>query len=181
MKSYFANITSACVLIMLIVMILANKSYAQISESEAKATWIHTLIPYIKWQTRSDKKITICTIGQEGVFPSLEKIIKEEKLDNSNVEPIYVKRSPDNSDFKECHMLYVSISEAGNVVGILDKTNAKGILTISSTKDFADKGGVVEFVVKGEGLKLRINTKAAQNQNIIIDSDLLGFAETVSK
>lgn len=168
----------------LICVSFSNQAYSQVDESALKAQWINDLIPYMKWRNRPYKEITVCTIGREPVYIHLREIIKKEeretKKKGKEFSPIYVKfkNAYDTDIFQDCHILYISNSEQDNVSDILNKVKGLQVLTISSLSSFAANGGVVGFVIRNDGVKIQINEKAAHDAKIIIDSDLLGFAET---
>lgn len=165
---------------------LPNTAYAQTDESAIKAEWVYTLIPYIRWINRPYKELTICTIGREPVHTRLEEIVRREearaKEEKAKMPPtIYVEKKSFASDFKNCHMLYVSVSENNKLSDILGKVEDKQILTVSSLNNFADNGGIIEFVISTDGVVVRINEKPAEKEKIVIDSDLLGFAKRIYK
>jgi|GEM_PF-5858841 len=165
---------------------LSGTVYAQTDESAIKAEWVYTLIPYIRWIERPHKELTICTIGREPVHSRLEEIVRREELrakeEKAKMPPvIHIEKKNYESDFKDCHMLYVSTSENNKLSNILEKVEGKQILTVSSLNDFADKGGIIEFVISSDGVVVRINEKPAEKEKIVIDSDLLGFAKRIYK
>lgn len=164
---------------------VAGVAYGQTDESGIKAQWINDLIPYIKWTGRPYKDLNICTVGRENVHVYLKEIIQKEEVEaqkkGKTLSPVHVEKQSPQSDFRKCHILYVSSSEQNDVENILKKTIGKQILTVSSLEQFADKGGVVEFVISSDGVVVRINEKPAEEAKIVIDSDLLGFAKRIYK
>ena len=160
-------------------------AYGQGDESKVKAQWIHTIIPYIKWENKTFSGLTICTLGQDRVGSNLIDIISKEiaapKQKGSHMIHLNVHEESAKSDFQNCHVLYISMSERDNINNLLEKLHEKPILTISSISGFSDKGGMIEFVIKDDGVVLRINQRPTVESHIIIDSDLLGFAQTINK
>lgn len=156
--------------------------FAQSDESELKANWVYTIIPYIKWLDKAEPDITICTIGREPIHTYLKEIIyqphseKTDKLFNIKVE-----RKNLLSDFRNCLILYISDSEVKNYQEILRKTQNSNILTISSISGFSKNGGIIEFAIRDDGVILRVNIVEAENSKIVIDSDLLGISEVIDK
>lgn len=153
--------------------------YSQIDENEAKAKWIYTLIPYISWSNKSHNNVKICTIGREPIYDYLGNIVKLQN--NKDLKDLIVERKSATSSFTDCHILYIGLTEQANLESILAKIENKHILTISSIENFAERGGIIEFFIKNDGLVIRINEKPAKRERITIDSDLLGFAETIYK
>jgi hypothetical protein len=174
----------------LLLVILSNiaatgAAYGQTDESSIKAQWINDLIPYIRWTGRPHKELNICIVGRENVHVYLKGIIEKEEIEaqrkGKTLPPVHVEKQSTQADFTKCHILYVSTSEQDYVDDILKRTVGKQILTVSSLDQFANKGGIVEFVISSDGVVVRINEKPAEEAKIVIDSDLLGFAKRIYK
>lgn len=176
--------------LVLIVILMAfghAEAYALTADNEVKAGWIYALIPYIKWNDNAlnPNKITICTLGRDSVIPALTDLIpKEQAKDKKEGRKIkYITLEPRGSDnpMMGCHILYISVTEQSNYINILKSIEGKTILTLSSIKNFANRGGMIELAIKNDGVSLRINLGMTRKSNIVIDSDLLGFAEVLQK
>lgn len=176
-----ASIYIATIVAMLLPFFFTKKSIAQVDEYRLKAEWIYTLIPYMKWVGKSHKSINVCTIGQESVNNRLKDVITEEersaRKSGDKYTPLHLLRKSAASDFDDCQVLYISLSEQGNLPNLLKRIENKHILTISSIPNFASKGGVVELAISHDNLIIRVSESAAAKAKIHIDSDLLGFVE----
>ncbi len=64
---------------------------------------------------------------------------------------------------------------------ILNKTKDRNILTISDTRGFAQRGGILQLYFVSQKLKLKVNTHSAKLQNIKIKPTLLRIASVVKE
>ncbi|MBL0318241.1 MAG: YfiR family protein [Alphaproteobacteria bacterium] len=175
------------VFVLVVMVSIGVEANAQTADNEVKAGWIYALIPYIKWNDKSlnPNQITICTLGKDSVIPALTDLIpkeqaKDKKEGRKSKQVTVEPRGADNT-MVGCHMLYISAAEQSNYANILKNSEGKTVLTISGIKNFADRGGMIELAVKNDGINLRINLKPAAKSNIVIDSDLLAFADVLEK
>lgn len=156
--------------------------HAQDAENRQIAGWVQTLIPYLKWQ-KGVGRLTICTVGGGRVDEALKELAEKESAEaarrGKKLNPVYVERQTTQSQFKGCDMLYISASETDVVEDIIDKLQDRAVVTVSAIDNFALRGGIIEFMSQGGKLKLRINTRRANQVGVRIDADLLGIAETV--
>ena len=72
------------------------------------------------------------------------------------------------------------ISARGNLRSeIRVKINALPILTVGEDDQFARNGGMIDFVLKNDHVRLSINLKAAKQAGLAISSRLLAVADEV--
>ncbi len=143
--------------------------YAQQDEGAVKAAFIYNFINFVKWPDKTGRT-NICLVGDyEDVAGYLRAVAKK-----ASVNLISVNK---DSSFSDCHILYIgnmSVAETNYLIG---KTVSEPILTVSSSKDFAQRKGVVGFITKSGQIQLEINVNSAKNSGLVIDSELLELAK----
>ena len=90
-----------------------------------------------------------------------------------NGRPFVVHRYARVEESQNCHILFISRSEAGRIPSILLTLRGKSILTVGDTDDFADRGGMIRFVMEQNKVRFRINLESAKAGNLILSSKLL--------
>jgi len=75
--------------------------------------------------------------------------------------------------------VFVSHSEASRMSGIMDKAGALPILTVGEDDSFARNGGIINFVLKNDKVRLEIDLAAAKKAGVTISSKLLAVADAV--
>jgi hypothetical protein len=63
--------------------------------------------------------------------------------------------------------------------GILDRAGALPILTVGEDEEFAQKNGIINFVLKDGKVRLEINLAAARKAGLTMSSKLLAVADVV--
>ena len=53
------------------------------------------------------------------------------------------------------------------------------VLTVSDIADFSKRGGMIEFLMKGNYIRFAINRTTAEDAGLVLDSDLLKVAIAV--
>jgi hypothetical protein len=90
-----------------------------------------------------------------------------------------IKHLASDSDLGGCQILFISDSEASRMDGILEKAGALPILTVGEDEQFAQKNGIIDFVLKDGKVRLEIDLTAAKKTGLKISSRLLAVADVV--
>jgi hypothetical protein len=87
----------------------------------------------------------------------------------------------DNLDaLKNCHVAFIHRSENDKLDQILAVLKGKSILTISDIRQFAQRGGMVEFSTqKDQRIHLYINKALVENSGLTVQDRLLKLTELV--
>jgi hypothetical protein len=187
---------------------MAESSEAKNVEYQLKAAFLYNFMKFIEWpQTaagagdkESQKKnpITLCIIGTDSFGRHLDdltkKEVKERPIRIVRLEGFeqYQKTHPDATPQKyfqeqkqtieSCQLLFISQSEEKLMNELITFTEAMQILTVSDISSFADKGGVIEFVMETNKIRFDVNIASADRKGLKISSQLLQLArETIKK
>jgi hypothetical protein len=118
-------------------------------------------------------------IGVLGVDPFgsvLDETVQGEIVKGRRIE---VRRYRKVGEISDCHILFISSSEASKVSSILASLKGRSILTVSDAEGFASAGGMIRFITDKNKIRFRINTDATKAANLSISSKLLQLAEIV--
>lgn len=119
----------------------------------------------------------ICILGPNTLGHSVEEIDSGGTINNL---PSRIRRLPDVSDAKACDILFIGASEGDRVredLAILDGSDA---LTVSDASDFLERGGMIQFQLVENHLRFAVNLNAVNRAHIILSSELLRLASSVS-
>jgi len=146
------------------------------SEAKLKAVIVGKVAKYITFQDDKGSKEFVITIYKNKCANTFDNIYKDVKINNKPVKIVYI----DNiEDLGYTNVLYISKVNSATLSKILEKTKNKNIVTISSNRGFAQKGGVIQLYFVSQKLKLKINTQSATQKNLKIGSTLLRVADIV--
>lgn len=149
-------------------------------EYEVKAAFLLHFSRFVEWPASAfaapDAPLYICVLGDDPFGPSLEEIVRDERVDG---HPLAVERYRVGGDVDRCHILFVGRSAGPQQRRILDQVQGKSILTVSDEEEFTRRGGVIGFVTVNGKVRLQVNRSSAQRADLRISSRLLRLADEV--
>lgn len=148
------------------------------SEYQVKAVFLYNFAQFVEWPATPDsrKPVIIGILGEDPLGAFLDETVRGERL---GLRPFEIVRYRQLAGIDTCNILFISRSENERVAQILAALGNRPILTVSDGDDFADRGGMIQFVSDKNRIRLRINLEAAQAANVTISSKLLRVAEIV--
>ena len=150
------------------------------SEYHVKAVFLFNFAQFVEWPGPaaevSRKAVVIGVAGDDPFGRVLDETLRGERL---GARPFEARRYRQGRDIEACDILFISRSEADQVGEIIADLNHRPILTVSDADDFAQRGGMIQFVTDRGRIRLRINLAAAQAARLTISSKLLRVAEIV--
>ena len=149
-------------------------------EYDLKAAFLFHFAQFVQWPPEAlpDKNtpLTIGILGEDPFGKSLDEIVANESVGGHK---LLVRRFQRVSQADSCHILFISSSEKSRLDQVLSVVNRRSILTVGETKDFAQRSGMIGFVVAEKRLRLAINLAAANAARLTISSKLLRQSEIV--
>lgn len=135
-------------------------------------------LPQFIYRSDLDRNVQLnmCLLGQNPFGNALEKLAQN-PIDGRSVRFIHLSSA---SRLSECEVVFISRSEANGVETFLRRID-KPVLTVSDINGFARAGGMVEFALAPQGgaISILINRRAAQQQGIEFNAQLLRLAKVV--
>ena len=149
------------------------------TEDKVKAAYLFNFAKFVEWPSESFKDsngfFNICVIG-EGPFGNALDSLQNHELKGKSVKVYRISKA---GDTEECHIAFISSSKKRRLGRVLADLNGSGVLSISDIENFAQKGGIINFVKIEKKIRFEINMKAAERAGLKISSKLLNLAETI--
>ncbi len=92
-----------------------------------------------------------------------------------------LKWGMDLKDLKDCKILFVGASERAHVDDLVQIVKSLPILTVGETPGFAERGGVIRFVLEDNRVRFEVNVDAARQADLTISSRLLTLARIIQQ
>jgi hypothetical protein len=150
------------------------------SEYLIKAGFTYNFAKLMEWPsgtfTQADSPIVIGVLGVDPFGGTLDDVLKGKTV---NGHEFVVKHLKWGADLRGLNILFVSDSETPHLDEIFHTVKNLPILTIGETPGFAQRGGIINFVVEDNKVRFEINVDAATQANINISSRLLSLARIV--
>ncbi len=147
---------------------------AQPKEYQVKAVFLFNFIQFVEWPPSAfngpNAPFVIGILGDDPFGNFLDETVKGEAVLG---RPIIVQRFSSLADLKHCHILYVHNTEANQALHTL---NRRHILTVGESRDFTQRGGIIQFYTEQNRIRLQVSPAAAKTANISISSKLLRLA-----
>lgn len=155
-------------------------AHAQSAEYKIKAAYLFNFAQFVDWPTNrftnETSPIIVGVLGRDPFGPILDQILQSEVVKNRKIE---VRRYRSVKETQECHMLFISATEAPNIKSILASLKGQSILTVADMDDFAVNGGMIRFLSEKNKIRFRINLQSIKEAHLFVSSKLLQLAEVV--
>ena len=169
----------------------APQAVAQASDSSdsseylIKAGFIYNFAKFVEWPTASfaqpDSPIVIGILGTDPFGNLIDRIIENKKIGARGLVVKRLKWDTDLKNLKECKILFVGASEKAHLDDLVQIVKSLPILTVGETPGFAERGGVIRFVLEDNRVRFEINVEAAHQADLTISSRLLTLARIIQQ
>lgn len=149
------------------------------TDYQVKAVYLINFARFVEWPDKggtAQDPFTICILGHDPFGPTLDTTLAGERIAGRSV---VVKRIPEAHESLNCQILFVSSTEASSLNRTVEATNKQAILTVSDMPQFADHGGMIQFVMQDSRIRFEVNLTAAQHAGLTLSSELLKVATVV--
>jgi hypothetical protein len=145
------------------------------TESQVKAAYLYNFGKFVRWQSdrAGNPELLICVLGKDPFGALLDATVEGESIDGRKLA---VRRIAKVQDGSSCSILYISSSEESQLTPILSTAQRFGALTVSDIPRFAERGGVIGFVVQQDKIRFEVNRGAAEQSHLALSSELLKVA-----
>jgi hypothetical protein len=150
-------------------------------EFQVKAGQLFHFTGFVEWPSAAfrdpEAPLVIGVLGDDPFGSVLDELVRDEKI---NGHPLVARRYRHVEDVTDCHILFISGSEAADFPRILAQLHGRSVLTVGDTDGFIRAGGMVRFVIESGKVRQRINVAAARAAGLTISSMLLRLATIVT-
>jgi len=144
------------------------------TEYQIKAVFLFNFAQFVEWPAaafhEAQAPLVIGVLGDDPFGALLDEAVRGERIGG---RPLVVRRYRRVDEVGECHILFISSSEAGQIDRVVARLKGRSVLTVGDTEPFNRVGGMVRFVIENKKIRLRINVEAAKAADLVISSKLL--------
>ena len=159
-----------------ILMMFSTSAHSETNkEDRVKAAIIFKLTKFITWPAKK-QSLTLCVVGNGSINNEIQKINR--KFSMGRRLSVTHKMANASMD-KLCDMVYIHNSDNQDISLMLNRLKNSSVLTISDSRQFAKKGGIVELYRSGSRIKFAINKNSAEQSKLSISSQLLNLAKII--
>jgi len=144
------------------------------NEYKIKAGYLYNFTKFITWPQDNSPTFNLCILAADpfgGLIDPIEKRTVSERA-------IKVYRFADAKNFKDdspplCHILFTSSAKPPTSL-------PANTLTVGERENFAEDGGMIEFMNKDSRIKLLLNLRAIRQSGLKVSAKLLEVAEIIA-
>src|SRR5258705_7701994 len=149
-------------------------------EYQIKAAFLFNFAQFVEWPRaafrESDSPLVIGVLGDDPFGKLLDETVRGERIGSRAIE---IRRYRRAEEIQDCHVLFISRSEASRIRGGLGSFKGRALLTVSDVDDFPRLGGIIGMGSDRKRIRLFVNIQAATAANLTISSKLLRAATIV--
>jgi len=161
--------------LLFIFLILSFSLHAYESEDELKVILIGKIAKYIHFDNKINDSFIITVLKDP--FDNLFSSTYHNKTIKS--KPVLIKYIQNIKDLGDTHILYIPKLNAKELSTVIKRCHEKNIVTISDSRGFTQRGGLIQLYSVSQKLKLKINTYELKHHKIKIEHTLLRVADIV--
>jgi hypothetical protein len=155
---------------------------ARPTDYQVKAAYLTNLGRFVsQWSARPgspDETFDICILGPDPFGSDLDRAVKGEKIGAS---PLAAKRISSPQEATGCRVLYIGATGEAQLNTVLSTLGTAPVLTVSDIPGFVRRGGMIQFFLDGDHVRLEINVSAARRAGLTLSSELLKIARSVRR
>src|SRR6185295_2729511 len=131
---------------------------AEFPEYQLKAAFLFNFAKFVQWPEKafasSNAPVVIGVLGDDPFGPLLKDTVEGKSVNGRKLQIKYFKRT---DTITGCHILFIGRSEKEGVATVLAGLAGKSILTVADFDGFAHRGGMMNLIVVGKGVRFEIN------------------------
>lgn len=160
--------------------LLTGFAFAGNTETDVKAAFIYNFTKFVEWPDSAlaaDAPLHLCMLGRDDIGARLRLLHGRE----AQGHPLHVRALESATDHKGCHVIYVAKSAEGLLPQLMQQIESAPVLTVSDSKGFVRKGGMIELFVESSRVQFSINTLPAQTTGLKISARMLQLARVARR
>jgi hypothetical protein len=174
-------------LLMLFLMLAsAGRSFAadpqMLSEYQIKAAFFFNFTRFVEWPetafVTATAPILACVAGETPLTDLVIDVVAGKVV---NGRAVSIRRVKVSDDLRRCNLLFISAAEERRADEILAGLKKTSTLTVGETPGFAQAGGMINFSIQENKVKLELNLDATTRAGLKVNSKLIAVSRLVSR
>ncbi|MBI3849399.1 MAG: YfiR family protein [Verrucomicrobia bacterium] len=150
------------------------------TEYQVKAAFLYNFAKFVEWPSVSaasnDAPFVVGVLGRNPFGADLDQILKDKIV---NRRPVKIKQCETAQAARNCQILFIGATEETRLPQIFEALKGAAVLTVSDIRRFADRGGMICFVMEENKVRFEINKSNAQQAGLTVSAQLLKLAKVV--
>jgi len=148
-------------------------------EYQVKGAFLLNFTKFVVWPPEvfegPGDPIAICILGRNPFGVALARAAQQTVVANRTVS---VRQVADEQQTSQCQIVFMGASESKHWRAWLEALRGRSVLTVGESDGFLANGGVVNFKLEGDRVRIEISTAAADLAGLHISAKLLNLAQS---
>ena len=172
-----ALLRAGSVLVVMLALLPAGSVRAERAgptEYEIKAAFLFNFVSFVEWPREAIQNDTLVVgvLGKDPFGSALERVLAGERHEG---KALVVRRCATVEDALSVHVLFLNVPDA-EMASRLAQLGSRPILTVGQSRDFARRGGMIQFKTVDGRVRFEVNQAAASRAGLRLSSHLLKLA-----
>jgi YfiR/HmsC-like len=150
------------------------------SEYAVKAAFLFHFAQFVEWPDGTFKAasspLMYCTLGADPFSGALDDTLRGKTIGE---RVIHVQHLRSSEPVQGCQVLFIGAVEAKRTSSLLANLKKEPVLTVGESQNFAEEGGMIEFLLEGNKIRFAINLQAVNTARLKMSARLLALAKNV--
>jgi len=160
---------------------LAGAQAPALTETQIKAGFLFNFTKFVEWPADAfadaGSPIVLGIVGEDPFGDLLTQAVAGKTV---NGRTVLLRHFKEDQNLQACNILFIGASEGGHVARILEKLRGSSVLTVGETDNFAQQGGIINFAIEENKVRLQINLEAASRARVKISAKVIAVARLVT-
>jgi YfiR/HmsC-like len=182
---FFAATAMSPLLILLLMLAPPATSFAAdpqtLTEYQIKAGFFFNFTRFVEWPENAfatpTSPIIVCVVGETPLTDLLTDVAVGKVV---NGRAVSINRAKATDDLRRCNLLFISAAAERRTGEILASVKKANTLTVGETAGFPQAGGMINFSIEDNKVKLEMNLDAATRAGLKVNSKLIAVSRLVS-
>jgi hypothetical protein len=173
-------------LLMLFLMLAsAGRSFGgdpqTLTEYQIKAGFFFNFTRFVEWPENAfatpTSPIVACVVGDTPMTDLLIDVVAGKVV---NGRAVSINRLKPTDDLHRCHLVFISAAAERHTAEILAGVKKTNTLTVGESAGFPKAGGMINFSIENNNVKLEMNLDAATHAGLKVNSKLIAVSRLFS-
>ncbi len=142
--------------------------------ANVEAMFIYNFLRHVNWPEGSGSDVFIIGVyGASDIYDQLVQFTANRKVGTKSIE---IRKISSASEAVSCQLIYIPAAHITSITSIKNKLGNKACLIVGEKEGSNAYGSTIEFVLKDNTLKFRIDQERAKQQNLLVSRSLIDMS-----
>lgn len=142
--------------------------------SNVEAMFIYNFLRHVNWPEGNTNESFI--IGVYGVSDTYDQLVQFTANRKVGTKPIEIRRISSAVEVVSCQLIFVPAANISSITAIKNQLGNKACLIVGEKEGSNAYGSTIEFVLKDNTLKFRVDEERAKQQNLLVSRALMDMS-----